>query len=295
MYYYQYNINDTLAETRHLTHVERSLYRELTDVYLLDEQPFNKRNLERLKRRVMAISEEEINAFNFVLEEFFVLDDDVYRNEKLDLIIAEFQEKREKQSKAGKASAKARASNSKAFKEEEAITNQTNVDIPLNNQSTSVNDLLDSNSTDVQQTFNECSTDVQPTINHKPITNNQYISPHTPQGDFVVTTEPPQGFADFWENYPNTNGRRKDKHKCLTLWKKQKLETIAKSIVEHVKAMRNTKKWQSGYEPLCLTYLNGRQWQDGLPDEKSSNPTWDLKDYNENKETVFYDDGSESF
>jgi hypothetical protein len=71
-------------------------------------------------------------------------------------------------------------------------------------------------------------------------------------------------FGEFWELWPATD-RRTQKAKCRDKWKAQNLDAIADEILEHVAALKKTDKWKTGFEPAPLTYLNGRQWEDGLP------------------------------
>lgn len=143
------------------------------------------------------------------------------------------------------------------------------------------------------------------TNNQEPITINQEPDSnthHTPTGG--ATEELPEGFQRFWETYPNHSGRRKDKHKCLLVWQKNKLESIADTIVQHVKAMSNTKKWRDGYEPLTMSYLNGKQWLDGLPEEseqpgviydKDGYPIAGFEHIDYTKGTYLREDGSRGF
>lgn len=71
-------------------------------------------------------------------------------------------------------------------------------------------------------------------------------------------------FPEFWETWPATD-RRTNKAKCKANWKTHKLDAKADEILGHVSALKKTEKWKSGYEPAPLTYLNGKQWEDGLP------------------------------
>ncbi len=72
-------------------------------------------------------------------------------------------------------------------------------------------------------------------------------------------------FPEFWNLWPSTD-RKTQKAKCLEKWKSKNLDSIAHEIFTHVKALKETEKWRSGYEPAPLTYLNGNQWEDGLPE-----------------------------
>ena len=72
MHYYSHNIGDFNNSTRHLTRVERALYRELIELYYDTEQPLQSVDFDRLSKRVLAHSEEEKTSLSYVLSEFFV-------------------------------------------------------------------------------------------------------------------------------------------------------------------------------------------------------------------------------
>jgi len=132
MNYYQHHIGDFNNATRHLTRVERSLYRDAIELYYDKEKPLDP-DFNRLSKRLMANSEDEKDALNEVLSEFFTLEDDGYHHPRCDEEIRKYQANSTAKSRAGKASAAKRQQNK----------------------------------TLVQQEFDTCST------NHKPITNNQ--------------------------------------------------------------------------------------------------------------------------
>lgn len=75
----------------------------------------------------------------------------------------------------------------------------------------------------------------------------------------------PDLFEAFWTNWPATD-RRTQKAKCLAKWKRENLNDKAETIQQHVTALKRTEKWRNGFEPAPLTYLNGKQWEDGLPE-----------------------------
>jgi uncharacterized protein YdaU (DUF1376 family) len=130
MHYYQFNIGDYSSHTRHLTLVEDAIYRRLLDLYYLHERPLNA-GIAAVARQIDARDNEA--EVKIILEEFFQLTEDGWINLRADKEIEHFHSKIEQASKAGRASAEARA----------------------NKRATPV------------------ATDVQPTNNHKPITNNQ--------------------------------------------------------------------------------------------------------------------------
>jgi len=132
MNYYQHHIGDFNNATRCLTRVERSVYRDLIELYYDKEKPLTG-NIKVLQKLVLAVSDEEIDALNTVLEMFFTYSDDQYRNSRCDYEIEKYQSNQSAKAKAGRASAAKRKRNS----------------------------------TRVEQVNNECAT------NQEPITNNQ--------------------------------------------------------------------------------------------------------------------------
>ena len=136
MHYYSHNIADFNNSTRHLTRVERSLYRELIELYYDTEQPLQSVDFNRLAKRVLVQTEEEMTALGYVLSEFFQDFDGNYNHARCDVEIAKYHANTSAKAKAGIASAKARAKSKKK-------------------------------ATPVEQTLNGCAT------NHKPINNKQ--------------------------------------------------------------------------------------------------------------------------
>lgn len=104
MNHYPHHIGDFNSATRHLTFVERALYRELLDLYYDTERPLNA-DATKLARRVLAHTEEQRAALDVVLEEFFELQDDGWHNARCDRELDAYRQKQEQQSKAGQASA----------------------------------------------------------------------------------------------------------------------------------------------------------------------------------------------
>lgn len=161
MNYYPHHIGDFNSATRHLTRVERSLYRDLIELYYDTEQPLPADDFDRLARRVIAINDEEKEALQFVLDEFFVLDGDLYRHARCDEEIAKYQAQLDAKSRAGKASAKSRQAKKRALK-----TAKRTEDERISNIDTSTN----------EQEMNTCSTHEQLTKNQEPRTNITTLS-----------------------------------------------------------------------------------------------------------------------
>ncbi len=77
MHYYKFNIGDFDKSTRHLSIIERGLFRDILDLYIKDEKPVTD-NLKKLERLLCVKSKAEKEALQNVLDDFFVLTDDGY-------------------------------------------------------------------------------------------------------------------------------------------------------------------------------------------------------------------------
>lgn len=111
MNHYPHHVGDFNSATRHLTFVERALYRELLDLYYDTEQALIADDA-KLARRIVANTEELREALRVVLDEFFELREDGWHNDRCDREIAAYHAKQEQQSRAGRASAAKRAGGS---------------------------------------------------------------------------------------------------------------------------------------------------------------------------------------
>lgn len=79
-----------------------------------------------------------------------------------------------------------------------------------------------------------------------------------------ASADVPDRFPEFWAMWPSTD-RKEGKAKCAERWKARRLDLVADQILGHVAALKHTKKWQDGFEPAPLTYINQKRWEDGLP------------------------------
>lgn len=153
MNFYPHHIGDFNNDTRHLTRIERSIYRDLIELYYDTELPLIP-DISKLSRLVLAYSEDELTAVEQVLNEFFTHTEKGYFHARCYEVILDYKKNIKGKSKAGIASAKARkARKLKALSE----------------------------LTGVEQTLNGCGSDVRnqkpETKNHKPITNKEIVIP----------------------------------------------------------------------------------------------------------------------
>lgn len=183
MNYYQHHIGDFNNAARHLSLVERAIYRDLLDMYYDTEQAIDASNLDRLARRLQCNNEDQVAALKYILEEFFKLEGGLYVNNRCEREIVEFHTKRKQASEAGKTSAQKRAA-----KRQQEPSSSSPSEEPIPNGSATV----------VEEPFNEKSTDAQLTINHKPITINQsYSGSSVAQASQNLTPNIPIGFVVY--------------------------------------------------------------------------------------------------
>ena len=139
MHYYSFNIGDYASHTSRLTPIEDIAYRRMLDLYYLNEQPL--KGCEKDVAREIGLME-YLDSVEYVLSKFFVKEENVFRQKRIDVELKKYASNAKNKSKAGKASAKARQA-----KASKVVTG-------------------------VEQVLNTKPTDEQLNNNHKPITNN---------------------------------------------------------------------------------------------------------------------------
>ena len=155
MNYYSHHIGDFNNATRHLTRIERSIYRDMLDMYYDTEKPLMLDGKE-LCRKLLARTDEDVTAVQQVLNEFFTETASGWYHSRCETEIQEYHSNISAKSAAGKASA--------AKREAERLAN------------------LNRCSTGVEQVLNSVDSSVQLTNNQEPITNNQINTPIPPAG-----------------------------------------------------------------------------------------------------------------
>lgn len=228
MNYYPHHIGDFNSATRHLSRIERSIYRDMIEMYYDTEQALP---LDRaaLCRKLMARSDEESTAVEQVLNEFFTKTEQGWINGRCDKEIEAYHKKLKDKSAAGKASAEARAATKAALE-------------PASNKESS---------TGVQQVLTGCST------NQEPITNNQ-----EPIKRIAKPKRDPAGFAAFWSAYP-----KKTKKPAAQKAFDKIDEALLPDILKAIEGFKKTEQWLSDegkYIPHPATWLNDRRWEDEL-------------------------------
>lgn len=103
MHYYPFNIGDYRRDTTHLSLLEHGIYRQLLDTYYLSESPISLDKATVMRTHCVRTAEEQ-QAFENVLADFFVQEDDGYHHCGCEKVIGDFHKK----SESAKASAMAR-------------------------------------------------------------------------------------------------------------------------------------------------------------------------------------------
>ncbi|MDO4683783.1 MAG: YdaU family protein [Lautropia sp.] len=230
MNYYPFHIGDYRSHTAHLTLLQDLAYRRLLELYYLHERALPPDPALCARRIGMSMHLEEVQV---VLEDFFVLGEDGYRNKRCDEILEKFISQREKAKRAGIESGKARrawaehrekarrAGVRAGLSEDEADGDHSVNDgraeewQPLGDPSAAGERSPDKSSAASERPLNECSPSVETTNNQKPITKKTY-TPLTPLAeggapgvcaDLALPAQAPPGEQPA-PNPPRTRPRR---------------------------------------------------------------------------------------
>ena len=110
MKHYPHHIGDFDKATRHLTRLERSVYRDLIDLYYDTEQRLTL-DMAALCRRIIARSNEEATAVEQVLNEFFTETPTGWYHDRCEEEIEAYKANASQKAMAGKAAAEAKRPN----------------------------------------------------------------------------------------------------------------------------------------------------------------------------------------
>lgn len=262
MHYYMYHLSDFNNATRHLSRLERSIYRDLLDMYYEKESAIDGTDMPTLERRLIVRSTEEQAALVSVLNEFFENQGGFYFNNRCESEIKKYQDKLETAIKAGKASAEARRK--KARKKQRLEPDDTSSIAELNVRST-----------DVKQTLNDGATNQEPlTINQEPLTNSN--------DDVKKALNIP--FDVFWKTYAKSVAKDKCEAKWISLSNK-----VREDIMQHLPAyVASTPVKKFRKDPM--TYLNGKGWLDDIIVDEPSVNQKSTNSYNNMNVNAKYDD-----
>lgn len=247
MNYYPHHIGDFNNATRHLTRIERSIYRDMIELYYDTELPLTL-DIKGLCRKLIAQTEEESTAVQQVLNEFFTETEQGWHHARCELEINAYRTSISAKSAAGKASA--------AKREQERVKRLAD---------------LNDRPTPVQQPLDSVGSSVQLTKNQEPRTNKEIkdLSGKPDDPPTKPKAQPSEAFLLWWRTWPDT-ARKTDRKKCWEKWLAKRYDPLVDQIVAHVElSKKSNEQWKSGFEPAPLTYLNGERWNDGVIPRKA--------------------------
>ena len=225
--FYPHHIGDFDRATRHLSRIERSVYRDLIDLYYDTEQVLTL-DTQALCRRILARSNEEATAVEQVLNEFFTKTATGWYHDRCEAEISAYHTNTSQKAMAGKASAAA-----KRLRRMQA---------------------LNGTSTAVEQPLTDVATEINGTpTNQEPITKNQEPKEEkTPRKRSAppVFELPDWINREHWDAWHSCPKRRKatDSQKALAV---AKLEAWRKAGQDHAGALENAAVggWQGLFLP----------------------------------------------
>ena len=236
MNYYSFHIGDYASATRHLSWIEDAAYRRLLDVYYVHETPLPA-DLRKTYRLVLASTDEQREAVDIVLGEFFTLTDEGYRHDRCD---AEIWLANDKKNKA-----------SQSAQERWRIAREKELALQLENARNA--DAMRTHQIDHANASETTCEGNAPNPNPNP---NKKQNPHAQAREAAS----PDGFAEFWLSYPKKVG----KGAAEAAWKK--LHPPTSVVIAAIAAQRNCDQWRRDggqYVPNPATWLNQRRWEDG--------------------------------
>lgn len=256
---FNFHIGDFAKKTMHLTHEERGIYLALLMRYYDTESPLPT-NTEQVARLVCARNADAMRVVCDVLEEFFVLHDDGWRNARADEEIAAYQSKRDKARKSAKARWGAASRPKKCEGEGGESHNEGNA--------------------------SAMRTHIEGNANHEPRTTNHSNTPHSPpEGDECAPDDVPEpdrrdeAFDLFWSAGMAKTNKRKAKATFKRICGKNPM-AFAQHLHDDIQA--RLAAGQLGFDRMHpTTYLNGERWNDevqhGTTQERRLSPAEEVE------------------
>ena len=283
MNYYPFHIGDYVSATRHLSWDEDAAFRRLLDAYYIKEGPLPL-ELRAVFRLVVAASQEQREAVETVLREFFVETADGWANKRADAELIAMREKQQKQRDRANArwnkprtahgNAASCGSDAAASKTDAGAMPPTPTPTPTptpieerepptptgGEEPPALPVKTEDPTQDSAMSVGDAGEGASPAK----------VPPAPPPAPLVPKPEPaePEGFVRFWQAWP-AGTRKGGRAQCLGIWRRKGFERQSDAIVAHVKAMADSSEWrkQGGeFVPLASTYLNGTRW-DGADSE----------------------------
>jgi len=255
MNYYPHHIGDFNLATRHLTRIEKSIYRDLLELYYDQEAPLPN-NVDQLARLTLAQAEDEKTAIRTVLNEYFFLDGNAWQQTRCDLIIQNYQEQQAKNNEKKKSSNERKVKSRERRKELFEKLKTFGI-VPAWNAT-------------IEQLVTELSL-VTSEGCHGIVTAKPKPKPEPKPDKTLVQAslnadEFERLFLLFWIsgiNKANKEGAKKSFKKALLKKRPDEHELFVNFLVQDVQ--KRIKNEQLGFgNMLPTTYLNGERWNDQL-------------------------------
>jgi uncharacterized protein YdaU (DUF1376 family) len=138
MHYYKHNIGDYRRDTAHLTLLEHGVYRQLIDLYYLQESAIPNET-EWVMRRLCARTDEEQNAVHSVLSDFFELTENGYVHGRCDKELAEYGEKKVTNKVNGQLGGRPKKTQSVISENQEESESKANETLTINHKPLTIN------------------------------------------------------------------------------------------------------------------------------------------------------------
>ena len=267
MHFYQHHIGDFNNATRHLSIIERAIYRDLLDMYYEQESAIDATDLTKLQRRLLIRSTDEKQALEFVLDEFFENTENGWIHNRCESELKTYQAKAESNRKNGGKGGRPKTE-TKQQENENQSANQQNT--PQETQSV--------NSGNPQKTL---------TKNHKPLTNihthtvtreensePQSWSPNTEHLQNVIRecqgskSESILAMPDFKFHLGNFNAHWENK---IDLTEKQRTRKFAVWLIQEFEKLERK---QDRYSPKISEYSKPR-YPKSQPVSRNVNDAWE--------------------
>ena len=230
MNFYPFHIGDYASATRHLTWEEDLAYRRLIDAYYTREEPIplDKRQAYRL---VCASTDEQREAVDSVLGEFFKETRQGYTHKRCDEEIAVKIAKSEKAARSAKARWDAEQNNDESHSER----------------------IANASADECERMESACEGNA-PNPNPNPNPKDKTLLSESDDSN--------DDFEQFWTAYP----KKQAKHDAAKAFRAAKLKPEQlQTVLQDIKRRGSSPDWQKDggkFIPLPATYLRGKRWED---------------------------------
>ena len=266
MNYYEHHLGDYAQATAHLTMLEDAAYSRMLRWYYANEKPLP-REIKQIERLIRAQSKPEKQAVLDVLNEFFVLAEDGWHQDRADREIERYKEgaaeREQKNANEKERMRRHREERSLLFAELRSFGITPKWDTPVTQLREILEHTCNAPATRTGQEH-EHTCNAPATANQTPNTRHQ-----TPKEK--PTPKPPSrtsaldGFDEFWAAYPKKVG----KDAAFKAWKKlKKPAQTLEAIHQALSWQTDSSQWRKNsgqFIPNPATYLNEGRWQDEKP------------------------------